>query len=292
MADATAGDLPARSARTAELLDELARLPNVRRTDVGKQMVKSAVDRYEALLPARPEACIAAAGLLGYSERQSDGFALIEKHTPLLPLRLRAAAGLAVLRAGGATDRQFALVQSWLAAAAATEPDSIALKLNEGEFHALRQDYAAAEKAYQWVLDRDPRNVVALNNLAWILAPDPNCSAKALALVERAAAEVGLTGEILDTRSRIRIAAKQFTLAEADSLEALAREKTPLRLFHLALAKDGRTPPQREEARQAFRSAQERGLEPRTVHPTDLPAYRALESGQPKKGNGAAVGER
>lgn len=279
-ADANAGDLPAKSARAAELLDELARLPNVRRTPTGTQMTNAAVRRYEDLIPTRPEACVAAAGALASDGRAAEAFALIEKHGKPLPHRLRAAAGLAALRSGGASERQFAIVREWLDAALAEEPASLALKLNEGEFFALKLDYPAAEKAYLAVLERDPRNVVALNNLAWILAPRPESSARALELVDRAVAEVGLTGELLDTRARVRIAAKEFDLAERDLVEALSQEKTPLRMFHLALAKDGQSPPRRDEARDAFRKAKDRGLDPKAVHPADLPAYRALDSEQ------------
>lgn len=282
-ADATAGDLPAKSARTAELLDELARMPNVRRTETGKAMIRSAVKRYEDLAAARPEAVIAAAGLLAADERHADAFALIEKSARLLPPRMRAAAGLTVLRAGGASDRQFAQVRTWLDEALADDPGALALRLNEGEFFALRQKYDLAEKAYQSVLDKDPRNVVALNNLAWVLAPRPDRAEEALRLVDRAVAEVGLTGELLDTRARVRIAAKQFALAEKDLLEALSQEKTPLRLFHMAMAKEGQSPPRKDEARDAFRKARDRGLEPRSVHPADLPVFRVFDSESPKK---------
>lgn len=277
-ADATAGDLPAKSARAAELLDELARSPKIRRTDIGKSMARAAITKYEALIPVRPEAVVPAAGLLAFDERPTDAFALIDKHAKKLTPRLKVAAGLAVLRAGGAADRQFERVQSWLDAAVADEPDAVALLLHQGEFFGLKQDHAAAEKAYQAVLDRDPRNVVALNNLAWVLAPRPEAAARALELVDRAVSEVGLTGELLDTRARVRIAAKQFDLAEKDLVEALAQERTPLRMFHLALAKRGQSPGGSDEARDAFRTAKERGLDPRSVHPEDLPMYRVLDT--------------
>ena len=279
-AEANAGDLPAKSARTAELLDELARMPGVRRTETGRKMVRSAVDKYEALVSSRPEAAIAAAGLLAADDRPADAFALIDRYGKSLPARLKAAAGLAVMRAGAASERQVSQVRQWLDEATAAEPESFAVKLNAGEFHALRADYAKAEAAYQAVLDKDPRNVVALNNLAWALAPDPAAAVKALELVDRAIAEIGLTGELLDTRARIRIAAKQHELAEKDSLQALTQEKTPLRMFHLALVKQAQSPSKPDEAREAFKKAKALGLEPNKVHPADLPMYRVFEAGQ------------
>ena len=205
-------------------------------------------------------------------------FALIDKAGKTLPARTRAAAGMAVLRAGGASERQFAAVQEWLTAARRDEPDSPGPLLNEGEFYALKLDYARAEAVYTAVLAKEPRNVVALNNLAWILAPQPESSAKALELIDRAVAEIGVTGELLDTRARVRIAAKQFELAEKDLTEALTQEKTGLRMFHMALAKQAQTPPKKADAATAFKQAKERGLEAKGVHPADLPQFRVLDA--------------
>ncbi|MGL6097153.1 MAG: hypothetical protein ACRC7O_15315, partial [Fimbriiglobus sp.] len=89
----------------------------------------------------------------------------------------------------------------------------------------------------------------------------------------------GLTGDLLDTRARVRISAKQFPLAERDLMQALLQERTPLRLFHLALAKQGQSPADAAAARTMFQQARDRGLEPGTVHPADLPKYRILEAG-------------
>ena len=277
-ADATVGDLPAKSARAAELLDELVRLPGVRHTPAGRKMTDAAVERYEALISGRPDALVAAAGLLAQDQRHAEGFALIDKAGKSLAARTHAAAGMAVVRAGGASERQFATVAEWLAAARRDEPDAPGPLLNEAEFYALKLDYARAEAVYAEVLAKEPRNVVALNNLAWILAPQPESSAKALELIDRAVAEVGVTGELLDTRARVRIASKQFELAEKDLTEALTQEKTGLRMFHLALSKQAQTPPRRADAATAFKQAKERGLEAKGVHPADLPQFRVLDA--------------
>jgi cellulose synthase operon protein C len=277
-ADATAGDLPAKSARVAELLDELIRLPMVKGTPAAKRMIAAAVERYETLIVARPEALVAAAGLLGCDNRHADGVSMIEKHKKQVSTAIRASAGLALVRSGQPSERQLTIVRDWIAAARMEEPNSLATMLNEGEFLTLKLDYAGAEKIFTAVLAKEPRNVVALNNLAWILAPQPESATKALELIDRAVAEVGLTGELLDTRARVRIAAKQFELAERDLTEAMTQDKTGLRMFHMALAKQGQTPVKKADVSKAFRQAQERGLEPKGIHPADLPQYRAMEA--------------
>ncbi|HEY2786894.1 MAG TPA: hypothetical protein VGJ05_18175 [Fimbriiglobus sp.] len=288
-------DAQSRSARAADLLDGLARMPVLRGgttasaivpvsgvSDPGgsprRKLVDSAVSKYEGLILARPEAAAAAAALLAFDGRVAEALSLIEKH-PALATRLKAAAGVAVLRAGPTSAAQAGTVKAWLDAAKAEEPDSIAVKLTEAEYLAHLQDYVGAEKVYDAVLAVDPVNVVALNNLAWLLAPYPAQAAKALALIDRAASQSGLTPELLDTRARIRIAARQTDLAEQDSVQALASEKTPLRYFHLAMARQAMTPPKTAESRAAFRTAIARGLAPYMVHPADLPVLRTFEAG-------------
>ena len=88
--------------------------------------------------------------------------------------------------------------------------------------------------------------------------------------------EIGLTGELLDTRARIKIAARQYEAAERDLLQALSQEKTPLRMFHLALTMQGQTPPRREEAAKTFQQAKANGLKEQSVHPADIAMYRTL----------------
>jgi hypothetical protein len=83
---------------------------------------------------------------------------------------------------------------------------------------------------------------------------------------------------LLDTRARVRITLKLFAQAAQDSADALAHEATALRWFHVAVLRMAQSPPQKDEALKAFAEARGRGLEPRHVHPADMPTYRILES--------------
>ena len=283
-ADDSPGDLHVRYARAAELLDELSRAAGVRRTPLGRQMTDSAVEKYEALFPTRPEAVVAAAGLLAADGRTEDAFAKIERHSKMLPMRVKVMAGLAVLRsAPPATPRQIAAVQDWLTLAKNGEPNSIPVLLNEADFCILQGNSAGAEKAYEAVLVLEERNAVALNNLAWLLAANPQKAERAAELVEKAVQEMGLTGELLDTRARIKIASRQYEAAERDLLQALTQEKTPLRYFHLALAMQGQTPPRKDEATENFQKAKAKGLKEQSVHPADIALFRSLsKDGEPR----------
>jgi tetratricopeptide (TPR) repeat protein len=279
VADRTPAERATRLGRAADLLDDLARRPAVKTAPAGKALADAAVAYYANLLPGRVEALSAAAGLLAATGRTAEAFAFVDRHGASLPARAKAAAGVSILRAGDTTPFAVNAARTWLDAAKAEDPEATAVLLTEGEFFTHAGDAAAAERAFQAVLDRDPNHGIALNNLAWVLAPRADQAKRAMDLIDRAAKETGLTPELLDTRARVRIASKQTDLAEKDLLAALTQEKTPLRYFHLAMAKNGATPPNPDEAKRAFRSAVDRGLDAPMIHPADLSTYRAFLAG-------------
>ena len=278
-ADPNAGDHLTRSGRVAELLDELARMPKVRGTPAGRAITDAAVERYSALIAGRPEAIIGIVGILAVDGRARDGFARMERLGKFVPARVRAAAGLAAIRAGGVSDQQASTVLGWIDECLQEEPNSSMLLMNRAEFLALRQDFGRAAEDYEKVLAADPRNVVALNNYAWILAAEPRTAEQALGLVARATREAGLTGDLLDTRARVRITLKQYEQAERDLDDAIRLEPTALRWFHLAMSRLNQSPPKAEDAARAFREAKRRGLDSRGIHPADLPTFKVLEAG-------------
>ncbi|QEL20008.1 tetratricopeptide repeat protein [Limnoglobus roseus] len=276
-ADTAAGEQTRKSAQAAALLDDCSRLPGVAKTPAAAKLVDAAVTKYESILHARPEVLAALANSLAANGRVSDAFAAIERSAKVLPVRYRALAGVDAAHAGGVGEPQKVQLRAWLDEAIAQEPASQSLRLADAEFFTLTNDLPAATKIYEAVLKQDPRNPVALNNLAWILAPKPEAAAQAQTLLDRAATESGLTGELLDTRSRIRIAAGQFALAEQDAAEALKQEKTPLRYFHLALAQREQQP---AKGAVAFQEAKKRGLDAKAVHPLDRQLLQNFERAQ------------
>ena len=277
LADAGGGDYLVRSARVAELLDELSRMPNVRGTAAGRKITDAAVERFVAIVPTRPEAIVGVAGALSADGRAAEALERIEKLNRHIPARLRASAGLAIARGGAVTDQQAEAILKWIEVCLGDEPDSVPLLLSKAEFLAVRQNTTGAATAFEKVLAKEPRNVVALNNLAWLLAADAASAEKALDLVTRATREGGLTGDLLDTRARVRITLKQFAAAESDLAEAIAHEPTALRWFHVAVLRATQVPPNAAEAANAFKEAKRRGLDARSVHPADAGAYRALD---------------
>ncbi|CAN5269023.1 hypothetical protein BH11PLA2_BH11PLA2_12360 [soil metagenome] len=277
-ADPLVGDVNTKTVKTAELLEQLALM--LKRGDEAQQFANLAVDRYEALLPGRAEVVIRIATLMAKTYTTKDALIRVEKHSRVVPSRILATAGVTALGIGGGDAAQFAKVKTWIDSAKKDEPDSVAILLGEAEWLTLKGDYAAAEVAYDAILVKYPHSVPALNNLAWILAAKPESAAKSLALIDRAVKEGGLTGELLDTRARIRLAAKQPAMAAKDAGEALKHAKTPLRYFHLALAFNDDEPEHKDQAKKLFAEAKSRGLTERQIHPADRSAFETLQKAQ------------
>ncbi|VTR98134.1 tetratricopeptide repeat protein [Tuwongella immobilis] len=262
--------------QAAELLDSLARTTPAGQEPSSRILAASAIDKYAAGLRLNPDGLVPLVSLLAYDGQPNRAFDLINRLKPQLSNRLLTSAGLSLLRSGQANDRQFQTVKDWLDTAVAQQPDSTMLQLTMAEYHALKQDYAAAEKLYQAVLTKDPNNVMALNNLAWILAPKPDTTARALQYVQKAIDLTGHTGELLDTRARVLIASGKYDRAVEDLTEALNQSETSLRYFHLAVARLKQSQP--AAATTAFRKAKFHGLNPQEVHPSDLPAFKVLSA--------------
>jgi tetratricopeptide (TPR) repeat protein len=224
-------------------------------------------------VPNRPDAVIGLAGVLAADGRAADAIARVER-APTLSARLKATAAVTVARGADLTAPEAAQLLKWIDDGLAEEPNAPDLLMHRGEFLARRGDLPGACAAFEQVLAKDARNVVALNNLAWLLSSNPATAEKALELVSRATRESGMTGELLDTRARVQITLKQFDKAERDLADAISYDPTPLRWFHVALLRLGQEKP--AEAAKSFAEAQRRGLEARGVHPTDAATFAKL----------------
>lgn len=271
---AGSSEAPQRVWRAAETLDELSMLQVAQHPASAGKLAQTALRHYEACLSGQPDAVVSLAALLTRLGEAELAYDHLLRQKPRLSPRSLAAGGLSLVRSGRATPRQIQTVQQWLDEGVAKQPNSVALKLSLAEFHTLRGQFAQAEAAYLNVLSVDPENVIALNNLAWIMAPNSGKASQALTYIDRAIGVAGRTGELLDTRARVHIAGGNYDQAVRDLNEALTDDATSLRYFHLAVAKLKQN--RSAEAVDAFRQATAQGLTEHQVHPEDLPAYRAL----------------
>lgn len=178
---------------------------------------------------------------------------------------------LAVLRQNKPSKEQFLRVERRLKEFLTQKPSSIALRMYLADLHDYQEDYPTAEKLYLEVLENDPENVLALNNLAWLLAFKKDAGPTGLNAVNRAMGLVGETAELLDTRAVIYMMMGQSREAVNDLLRAVAENRTASRCYHLfqAWTMEGK----RSDATKAWRDAQLNGFRPEVhLHPLERKA--------------------
>ena len=273
-AESGTADGPTRMRLAADMLDRATRAAMSRSLPGAKALSTASVDRYRQCLKSYPDAVVPLALLLAADGKAAQAFEVLETARPnLSPMKFLTQA-VAVLQVGTSGPRQFQQVKGWLDAAMSAEPESSTVRLCMAEYHALRQDYTAAEPLYREILRSEPDNIVALNNLAWILSPRGESLDEALRSIERAINVMGPNPELLDTRARVQIARGSYDRAIEDLTQALESGQTALRYFHLAVAQFKQL--KKTEAVQSFREAKNRGLDVKAVHPSDQATYRVL----------------
>ncbi|HUG92523.1 MAG TPA: tetratricopeptide repeat protein [Planctomycetaceae bacterium] len=184
-------------------------------------------------------------------------------------------ASVAVLRESEATPEQVARVEGWLTAAIEKTPDDVRSLVHLADLRDYQKRYDDAEALYRQILQRSAKNVVALNNLAWLKAVrDPRGAPEALLRINRAIEIAGPAAELLDTRAVVYLSAGDAAKAVQDMTQALEESATDR--FHLHLAQAQAAAGNREAARQAFEQAQVSGFEDTSLHPLERPAYDRL----------------
>jgi tetratricopeptide (TPR) repeat protein len=181
---------------------------------------------------------------------------------------------VALLRVMKPTDAQVKRVEGYLTKAIEAHPQSTVLLMHLCDLHDQRGRYDDAVATYRKVLAQEPNNVVALNNLAWLLAQRSGDASEAMQYITTAVSGLGRRADLLDTRGLVHMALKQPDKAVADLKEATTDAPTPTRLFHLARAHHEAR--DRANARRVLRQAKERGLEVATVHPVEQETCRQL----------------
>ena len=152
------------------------------------------------------------------------------------------------------------------------ERDDLLLQLANARL--LVADYARAENLYRDVISRHPGSVLALNDLALLIALRDRNPNEALELVNRALQTAGPLGYLLDTRAQVYIRLGKFDLAIRDLNRAIDEDPTADKYFHLAEAELARGA--LDAARRSFQEALQLKLHVRLLHPLEKPMYAKL----------------
>jgi Flp pilus assembly protein TadD len=147
-----------------------------------------------------------------------------------------AAVMVGALRLGQANDADRNRVRTLLEEMLRKKPNSVSLLVARADLLDACADYDGAERVYRDLLERDPRNVLALNNLAWLLAVHGNKGEEANQLIERAIELAGPGSDLLDTQASVLIVLGKAEEAVKKLEDAVQQSPTGSHYFHLTQA--------------------------------------------------------
>ncbi|HSQ57841.1 MAG TPA: tetratricopeptide repeat protein [Gemmata sp.] len=164
-------------------------------------------------------------------------------------------------------------IAQWLENAAhrASDKERPALLQHLATIRNLQGDYADTAAKYEAAIAANPRDVLALNNLAYIYSVVHNRHDDALALIERAKKQIGPNAELRDTEAIILLKKKQPDRALEIMKGVVDEAPTGPNFFHLALIEDALG--HKEEVVRDMRRVVELKLKKADLHPLEHKDY-------------------
>ncbi|MBY0523237.1 MAG: tetratricopeptide repeat protein [Gemmataceae bacterium] len=222
-----------------------------------------------------PEGSLALAAFLGRRGKTEEALDLCERAAVKCPPESIAATCIGILRAAPAPQAQLTRVDQWLTASLRKKPTAPVLLIALADLRDLQGRYADALAMYRLVLQNDPKNALAINNLAVLLALHEK-SAESVELTKRGMELAGPAPFLLDTRAMCHLALGKGELAVGDLEEAVAIQPTAVRYFHLAQAH--RAVRNRTASVAAYQKAKNLGLTAQLLHPLERNEFEKLKA--------------
>jgi tetratricopeptide (TPR) repeat protein len=256
------------SAQDVAQLDEIARCYD----QIGETEAAGAV--YRQYYAASAEGALPLLEWLTRHGKLDEAAAVCDEAWAKLPTEAVSALCMLLVRSHGISTDQLLRVESRLLAALQRQRDAVALRLALAALRDAQARYADAAALYQQVLQRDPQNPLALNNLAWLLSQIEGDHSAALVLIETAIQHHGPSPDLLDTRGVIRMGMGDSPRAMRDLEEAYASSPQPHIAFHLAQAY--RQAGQQDRARQILRTTAAPDVVLPQLHACEHQSFRQL----------------
>jgi tetratricopeptide (TPR) repeat protein len=284
----------------AQVVDRLEQVEQARQTDFGSVELRARLlearkrgdeavallKKYAARPKARPEDVLLPINSYTRQKRYDDARGLCEAAwNTACPPDVLAAVHVGLLRAAGADEAARRRAEGQVTNALkrlGSDPDprrKVGLLLALADLEDLRGRFDEAERYYRAVLEPKmaPDNVVARNNLAWLLALRNNKAEEALTHIKKAIDVLGRRPDLLDTRALVYLAQRQADLARADLQESIADTPTASRYFHLARACEMANDAGGKA--KALQAAKDLGLKRAHLHPVEQVACASLLAG-------------
>jgi tetratricopeptide (TPR) repeat protein len=258
----------------AQMLDDFAR----RLKSEGKPEAAALVDKAEKLF--RSLRNMAADGDIAYAQfcarqgRIGDAMTVFEQSWDRNRPELMRALATDIIASPETTAAQFAELEKLLLAAEKAKHSTIHLIVLSSLYERQRQ-YDKAIDQYREILATEPRNYLALNNLAVALVRGGGDTKEALADVNKAIDVKGPMAAIRDSRAVVYVARREYDKALDDINAAIRDEGSAEQYFHQACVfyQLDRKP----EAAEALKTAESKGLDPKSLSSYEKPFYDRLK---------------
>lgn len=222
----------------------------------------------------QPRSALVYAQFLSRRNRLEEALEICEQSWQNCPADNVAAVSAYVVRTGQADEEQTKKVERLMNIALDKRPHNSVVLLSLADLHDWQRRYDDMESICRRVLQRDPDNVQALNNLAWLISVKFSKHDEALQLINQAINVAGPVPALLDSRGDIYLGKNQLDLALQDFEEVVVQTPTPTRYYHLARAKF--LAKKLDEAQAALKKARELGLTANSLHPLEREKYQQL----------------
>jgi len=240
----------------------------------GTTAIAKAESLYRQYVKENPKQGLALVGFLGRQKRFDEALQLAEEASPAAEPPQIAVACEVLLRQPGKTPAQVDRLAAIVSAALEKHARAAPLLLVLAQVRVQQEKFPEAEAIYRELLQKEPDNVAALNNLAELLALSGRQLDEARTLIEKAIVLGGPNKNFLDTRGSVYLALGDAEKALADLTEAATQAPRATVYFHIAVAQ--RKAGNREAAAEAMKQAQNLGIRPESLHPLERPAYEEL----------------
>ena len=227
-------------------------------------------------MPANEQYAFSLAKLLGQSGQMDQAWKLLFEKRDALNLSSVLGASVVLAQQVAVAEETLLAMQTAVQEELQQVPDSLFhLHLLEA-IYRTRGHYSEAISLNRRMLTLNPRHVVVLNNLAWLLSVVEGQHDEAEELLARAMQTAGPLPDLLDTRGLVRLRQRNFSSAIQDFHDAIAIEDSPLYRLHLAHAyhRSGNS----GSARFHLRKAIKEGLSQGRLEQPDAETYEQLTS--------------
>ena len=234
------------------------------------------IRQYVAVVePKDPGGALALAEFLAKQNRVADALevcssALSKKADPEFVAR----ACVAVVRLGNPTEADFTKAATLIDQAFRLRPASTDIPVSRADLMDAHAKYDEAIAEYRAILNRQPANLLAANNLAWLLVLRGKESQEALDRINGAIAIAGPTVNLLDTLGVIYLKIGRTEDAIQTLTTAIEQAPEPYIYFHLAQAQDKAR--RVDESKRSIRRAKELQLNEKDLHALEREEWQRL----------------